>query len=170
MTHFQKLWYRGDIQKLRWPIFALFWPPTYLWLTFVDIWPSTYLMSTLTYCKINPPTQFHVIICTLLESAEFRESRRLYLKYINFETFLLSSLRETMKCLKVKKNFSETKLIGILEDCGGIFWKMSTLTLNEPCTHLPLTFVDIWLSTYLPPLVNVVFECPLIDNFFGREF
>ena len=27
--------YIGGIQKLRWPFFAIFWPPTYLWLTYL---------------------------------------------------------------------------------------------------------------------------------------
>ena len=40
---------------------------------------------------------------------------------------------------------------------------MSTLTLNRPPTYLRLTFVDILWSTYLPPLVNVVLERPLIS-------
>ena len=39
--------------------------------------------------------------------------------------------------------------------------KMSTLTLNKPPTYLVLTYVAIWLSTYLPPLVNIVFGRPL---------
>ena len=51
--------YLVDIQKLCWPIFALFWPPTYLMLTFVDIWTTTYLMSTLTF-----ETLFPLPICT----------------------------------------------------------------------------------------------------------
>ena len=44
--------------------------------------------------------------------------------------------------------------------------KMSTLTLNKPPTYLMLTCVDIWLSTYLPPLVHVVFGRPLDGQLF----
>ena len=43
---------------------------------------------------------------------------------------------------------------------------MSTLTLYRPPTYLLLTFVDILRSTYLPPLVNVVLERPLIEKQF----
>lgn len=39
---------------------------------------------------------------------------------------------------------------------------MSTLTLNKLPTYQVLTYVDIWLSTYLPLLVNVVFGRPLM--------
>ena len=59
----------GDIQKLRWQVFALFWLPIYLWLTFVDIWGATYLMSTLTFSKKIPhPLQsnmYLILLCTL---------------------------------------------------------------------------------------------------------
>ena len=41
---------------------------------------------------------------------------------------------------------------------------LSTLTLDEPPMYLWLTLVDISSSTYLPNLVNVVIECPLIDK------
>ena len=47
--------------------------------------------------------------------------------------------------------------------------KMSTLTLNKPPTYLMLTCVDIWLSTYLPPLVNVVFGRPLRATAASKE-
>ena len=40
--------------------------------------------------------------------------------------------------------------------------RISTLTVNKPPTYVGLTCVDIWLSTYLPPLVNVVFGRPLM--------
>ena len=48
---------------------------------------------------------------------------------------------------------------------------MSTLTLNEPPTYPELTWVDISLSTYPPPLVNVVFGRPfrwLLSGQFDR--
>ena len=32
---------------------------------------------------------------------------------------------------------------------------------DRPPTHLKWTNMDIWLTTYPPPLVQVVFECPL---------
>ena len=33
--------------------------------------------------------------------------------------------------------------------------------MNEPCTHLLLTLVDISQTTHPPSLVNIVIECPL---------
>ena len=42
--------YLGGIQKLRWPFFALFWPPTYLWLTLLlnrDYYYSWHLVNHL---------------------------------------------------------------------------------------------------------------------------
>ena len=46
---------------------------------------------------------------------------------------------------------------------------MSTLTSNKPPTYLVLTCVDIWLSTYLPPPVKVVFGRPPREPIFYKK-
>ena len=50
---FQGYFSLGIIQKLRGPIFVLFWPHTYLSWTFVDIWYTTYLPFVHVYIEKN---------------------------------------------------------------------------------------------------------------------
>ena len=58
-SFFTRKYYLGDIQKLRWPNFALFWPLTCLMLTVVDIWQPTYPpIFNVDICDTNPPLTY----------------------------------------------------------------------------------------------------------------
>ena len=59
----------GGIQKLHWPFFALFWPPTYLWLTCSLI----ALSSNVDICKTTyPPRLVNLVLeCPLIKMTGF---------------------------------------------------------------------------------------------------
>ena len=140
--------------------------PTYL--PIVDIcWHLNYYLPNVNVDNWNttpPPNMYLIFLCRLffrfkmlkfvlslfskpLKSSHEQED------IIIFNATLLLSNGSGWSELKNLKEFFEKGLL-----------KMSTLTLVDPCTHLQLKFVDIWSSTYLPRLVNVVFECPLIQT------
>ena len=83
------LWTIGVVQKLRWPIFASFWPPTYLVLTCVDIWISTYLISTLTFETLPLP------LGTSIFSAYYAKSNYSTRKCTQFWLFINMFLKFT---------------------------------------------------------------------------